>query len=190
MTTFKTGFNKGEEIMIECDQGRHWTDRGNNIFVDIELDDDYQPTGKFRVAELAHGNGHRIWAKNMELYDALELAERFVVGPGYIPDPRPATSTEEERKYDVGFILDQDMHLHQINDPELSALFEMDHNTLMTHDAEIWPGNQFGERKHFPNKIAFVVAVRNPMDNDIPDSMLIAYVYDHDYYSVILKKKS
>lgn len=27
MSKYETGFNKGEEIMIEIDKGRRWTDR-------------------------------------------------------------------------------------------------------------------------------------------------------------------
>lgn len=88
MSVHETGFNKGEEILSECDKGRRWTDHMDDVSVEREHDKRFNDLDTFCVVERLRGNRSHTWATGMTFDDARDLAERLVVGKGYLPPHR------------------------------------------------------------------------------------------------------
>jgi hypothetical protein len=181
MSKYETGLHKGEEIMIECEKGRHWTDHGNNVSIDREYDTDWNAIDTFRVAERLRGNRHQIWVTGQSFENALDLAERLVIGKDYIPPRRPSPIPTEP-EFSVGDILPGDFHCHQITDRELAQFYDPTVKNLMeTSDATTEMLRS--ELKGLSNKSAKILGISEDK------TLLIAYLYDFTYYTGNLVRK-
>jgi len=183
MSKYLTGLNKGEEIMIAHSNGQFWFDHRNNIFIEREFVNTPQTLDTFRVSERLRGNTHTIWVKGVTFEEALNLAERLVVGKDYIPPVRNKIATEEKvLLFNAGDILPGDFHLHQINDSFLARFYETD--VMNRFEVSVFSvKNADGNPVASSNKKATVVSV------DENENLLIVYHYDNKYFTGTLKRK-